>query len=168
MSYNENNAATVMPFFGQERMIAAQKKGPLTQKKYLHALERNFQLSRQDGIDKILSAHNLDAIVAPTGGPAWLIDPVNGDRYSGGGFSSLAAVAGYPHITVPAGQIFGLPVGLSIFASAWSEYKLLMIAHAFELAARIRIAPKFLPTVENFIGAVNDRSIERITESKKL
>jgi len=148
IQFNLEHRDRVMPYFQQERMEKAQMKGPLTRKKYLNALAKNLRLSREDGIDKALREYHLDAIVAPTGGPAWLIDLVNGDHYSGGGFSSLAAVAGYPHITVPAGYIFGLPVGISFFASAWSEGKLLQLAYAFEQAARVRRPPQFLPTAD--------------------
>jgi amidase len=146
--FNEEHKSRVMPYFLQERMVKAQAKGPLTQKKYQRALERNLRISRMEGIDKALQENHLDAIVAPTGGPAWLIDLVTGDHYSGGGFSSLAAVAGYPHVTIPAGYIFGLPVGISFFASAWSEPTLIRLAYAFEQASLVRRPPQFLRTVD--------------------
>jgi amidase len=147
IQFNEAQQARVMPYFGQERMIKAQAKGPLTQKRYQNALRRNLRLSRQEGIDAMLQKYRLQAIVAPTGGPAWLIDLVTGDRFSGGGFSSLAALAGYPHISVPAGYIFGLPVGISFFASAWQESTLVRLAFAFEQATQVRCPPQFLPSV---------------------
>jgi amidase len=136
-----------MPYFEQELMEQAQAKGDLTQKEYLDALETNLRTSRTEGIDAILNKNQLDAIVAPTGAPAGLTDLVNGDS-GGGGCSSPAAVAGYPHITVPAGFIFGLPVGISFFGTAWTEPKLLKIAYAFEQANGARRPPKFLPTVD--------------------
>lgn len=146
--FNEEHRARVMPYFQQERMIAAQKKGGLSQKKYQSSLEKNLRLARQEGIDKTIQKYRLDAIVAPTGGPAWLTDLVSGDHYTGGGFSSLAAVAGYPHITVPAGTVFGLPVGISFFGSAWSEAELIRIAYDFEQASQVRQPPRFLPSVD--------------------
>jgi len=147
VAYNQNNKRSLMPYFEQERMEQAIKKGPLTESKYLKALEKNQRLARE-GIDSVLVKHRLDAIVAPTGGPAWLIDLVNGDNYRGGGFSSPAAVAGYPHLTVPAGYIFGLPVGISFFGSAWTEGKLFQYGYAFEQATQVRRSPKFLPAVD--------------------
>ena len=128
-------------------MLAAQTKGPQTEETYLKAREECLRLSRAEGIDKALAEQKLDAIVAPTTGPAWLIDLVNGDHYSGS-CTSPAAVAGYPHITVPAGFVFGLPVGLSFFASAWQEPMLIKLAYAFEQASQARQAPRFLPTVD--------------------
>jgi amidase len=145
IEFNEKNRATEMPYFGQEHFIKAQEKGPLTSKVYLNALAKNHRLSRVAGIDAVMSKHKLDAIVAPTGGTPWVTDLVNGDHFSGG-FSSAAAVAGYPHITVPAGYIFGLPVGISIFGRAWSEAVLIKIAYAYEQATKHRKPPQFLPT----------------------
>jgi amidase len=148
IDFNTQNKEHTMPFFGQERMLLAQAKGPLTQKRYLNALERNRRLARAEGIDATLHKHNLDAIVAPTGGPAWLTDLVNGDLYTGPDTSSPPAVAGYPHITVPAGYIFGLPVGLSFIGGAWQEPRLIRLAYAFEQASQVRHPPQFLPTVK--------------------
>ncbi len=143
IAFNQQNAAREMPWFGQERLVDAQRKGPLSDSLYRRALARGRRLSRVQGIDAALTAHRLDALVAPTGGPAWLTDYVNGDHESGS-CSSLAAVAGYPHITVPAGQVFGLPVGLSFFASAYSEPALIRLAFAFEQATRARRSPQYL------------------------
>lgn len=147
IAFNEKNRDREMPFFAQELFERAQKKGPLTDKDYLKALEKDFRISRRDGIDKTMDKHRLDALVAPTSGPATLIDLVNGD-YGVNGSSTIPAVAGYPDITVPAGWELGLPVGLSFFGRAWSEGKLLAIAYAFEQATKHRRPPKFLPTVE--------------------
>jgi len=146
-AYNQKNKSKSMPYFMQERMDQAVKKGPLSRPGYRKALEKNRLLSRQ-GIDSALEKDHLDAIIAPTGGPAWMIDLVNGDNYNGGGFSSPAAVAGYPHITVPAGFVFGLPVGLSFFGTAWSEAKLIQFAYAFEQASQVRKPPKYLSSVD--------------------
>jgi amidase len=145
IDYNEKNRLTEMPYFGQEHFIKAQEKGPLTDKAYLRALAKNHRLSRAGGIDAVMNKHRLDAVVAPTGGTPWVTDLVNGDHFSGG-FSTAAAVAGYPHITVPAGYIFGLPVGISIFGRAWSEAVLIKLAYAYEQATKHRRAPQFLPT----------------------
>jgi amidase len=147
ISYNQAHPELVMPYFGQERMLKAQEKGPLSDEAYLKALETSKRLARAEGIDSVLTAHKLDAIVAPTGGPAWLTDWINGDHYSGAS-SSLAAVAGYPNITVPAGYIWGLPVGISFFAGAFQEPNLLKFAYAFEQATKVRRSPQFLPTVK--------------------
>jgi len=144
--FNEANRERVMPYFGQERCLQAQRKGSLASPGYLRALQRGQKMA-QESIQKTLQEHRLDAIVAPTGGPAWLIDLVNGDQYTGNGFSSPAAVAGYPHLTVPAGFVWGLPVGLSFFAGPWSEPTLLRLAYAFEQLARARRPPQYLPTV---------------------
>jgi len=150
IKFNIENRARVLPYFGHERMEDAQKKGPLTQKKYIKALEKNHRLSRDEGIDAAMTEHKLDAIVCPSGGPAWMIDLINGDggRSWDSDSTSYAAVAGYPHITVPAGYVFGLPVGISFFASAWQEPVLIRLAYAFEQATQVRVPPKFLPTAD--------------------
>lgn len=147
IAFNEKNRDREMPFFAQELFERAQKKGPLTEKDYLKALETDNRISRKDGIDKTMDKYKLDALVAPTSCPAILIDLVNGD-YGVNGSSTIPAVAGYPDITVPAGWEAGLPVGLSFFGRPWSEGKLLAFAFAFEQATKHRKAPRFLPTVE--------------------
>ena len=147
IKFNEENAARVLPYFGQEHLITAQQKGPLSGKPYREALARNRQLTRAAGIDAVMKKHRLEALVVPSGGPAWIIDLVNGDANNWDMEStSPAAVAGYPHITVPAGTIFGLPVGISFFARAWQEPTLIKFAYAFEQATQVRQAPQFLAT----------------------
>ena len=137
-----------MPYFGQERFESAVRKGPLTTKRYLNALEKNHRLTRDEGIDAVMQKHNLDAIVCPSGGPAWLIDLINGDgvRSWDTNSTSYPAVAGYPHITVPAGFVFGLPVGISFFSKAWKDADLIKYAYAFEQATQYRRQPRYLPT----------------------
>lgn len=146
IEFNEQHHDEELLYFGQETMIASEKRGPLTDKAYLDALAKDHLLARKEGIDAVMDKYNLDALVAPTGGPAWVTDLVNGDHDTGGS-SSLAAVAGYPNINVPAGFIFGLPVGISFFGRAWSEPVLIKIAYAFEQATKIRKPPQFLSTV---------------------
>lgn len=142
--FNDENRARVMPYFGQERMLAAQEKGPLSSEAYRKALARNRRLTRAGGIDAALARHRLDALVVISGGPAWMIDLVNGDARNWDMEStSPAAVAGYPHITVPAGAIAGLPVGLSFFSTAWREPTLLRLAYAFEQARQARRPPRY-------------------------
>ncbi len=148
IAFNEKHADQEMPFFGQDTMIEAQKKGPLTTPEYLEALEKCRSLTREKGIDKVMDEHELDAIVAPTHGPPGLIDLVNGDSGSGGSSSTPAAVAGYPSITVPAGYFRGLPVGMSFFGRAWSEGLLIKLAYAYEQAAKIRRPPTFAPSAD--------------------
>lgn len=147
VEFNEANSDRVMPYFGQEHMLTALEKGPLSDKKYKSALAKNLRLTRKDGIDATLRKHKLDAIVVPSGGPAWTIDLANGDAINWDMEStSPPAVAGYPHVTVPAGFVFGLPVGISFFGKAWQDAKLIKYAYAFEQATQYRRQPRYLPT----------------------
>jgi amidase len=146
IEYNKANANTEMPWFGQEIFMAAEEKGPLTEDAYLKALASLKRLAGPDGIDATLQKHNLDALIAPTGGPAWNTDWVNGDHFSGGS-SSPAACAGYPAITLPAGFVHGLPVGITFMGKAWSEPVLIRLAYAFEQASGHRKAPGFMPRI---------------------
>ncbi|MEN3330254.1 MAG: amidase, partial [Acidobacteriota bacterium] len=143
IAFNEKNRDREMPYFGQDIMIKAEAKGPLTSKPYVAALRKNDLLTRAQGIDFVMKKNRLDAMIAPTGGPSWPTDWINGDHFTGG-YSSASAVAGYPHITVPAGYVFGMPVGISFFGGAFSEPKLLKIAYAFEQATKARRTPQFL------------------------
>jgi amidase len=142
IEFNEKNREREMPYFGQELFLQAEEKGTLEEQEYRDALAKNQRLSRRDGIDAAIEKHRLDAIVAPTGGPAWVTDLVNGDHF-GGGSSTLAAVAGYPNLTVPSGEVYGLPVGISFFGAAWTEPVLLACAFAFEQATSFRRKPQF-------------------------
>lgn len=146
IAFNQKNATREMPYFQQEHLVAAEAKPGLDAKEYQEALANNLRYSREEGIDQVLREHKLDALVAPTGGPAWVTDYINGDHY-GGSFSSPAAVAGYPHITVPAGYTHGLPVGISFVGTAWSEAALIGMAYAYEQASERRRAPTFPATV---------------------
>jgi amidase len=133
-----------MPYFGQELFTLAQKKGDLSSPEYVKVVEKVRRLSREEGIDVTLSKYQLDAIIAPTEGPAWLTDWINGDHFMGRGSSAPAARAGYPSVTVPAGLVHGLPVGILFFSRAFSEPLLLRLAYAFEQATRQRWPPQFL------------------------
>lgn len=146
IEFNRRDADRSMPYFGQEILERAQGKGSLTDTAYTQALARAKHLA-QAGVDSVMRLHRLDAIVAPTGSPAWPIDLINGDHFLGGS-STPAAVAGYPNITVPMGNVYGLPVGISFIGTAWSEPTLLRLAYGFEQATRHRRPPRFLPTVD--------------------
>lgn len=147
IEFNNQNADKEMPYFGQEIFLQAEKKGPLTERKYRLALAKCALMSRTQGIDAVVNMHKCEAILAPTGGPVWLTDLVNGDcgsMYIGS--STIAAVAGYPAITVPVGMIGGLPFGVTFFGKAWSEPSLINVAYSFEQATKARQRPKFLAT----------------------
>ena len=158
MAFDLQNADREMPFFGQETVEQAAAKGPLTDKAYLDALAKCRELMRNKGIDAVLAAHKLDALIALTNGPAHMTDLVNGDSFSGSS-SSPAAVAGYPTITLPAGYVFGLPVGVSFIGKAWSEPELIRLAFGLEQALGQRRTPRLLPTAEfpPFLGAASQR-----------
>ena len=149
IAFNEKNRVRTMPWFGQEHFVMAQAKGGLDTPEYVEARDEIRKVARE-AIDKALAENNLDALVAPTGAPAWLTDFIRGDN-SGGGFTSAAAVAGYPHVTVPAGFVHGLPCGISFVGTAWSEPRLIALAHAFESATRHRRAPTYPRTVNSWM-----------------
>jgi amidase len=146
IAFNERERAREMPYFGQELLLRAQGKAPLTAREYLDALSTCRSLARDRGIDAVMTMHRLDAIVAPTLGPAWPTDLLNGDHFLGAS-SSPAAVAGYPNITVPAGYVGELPVGISFIGRAWSEARLISLAYAYEQATKHRRPPRFLQTI---------------------
>ena len=133
-------------YYDQELLLEAQKKGDITSKEYLDALSKMNRLVREEGIDRVMKEHNLDAFIAPTGSPAWKTDLVNGDAYTVSS-SSPAAVSGYPNITVPMGYVDGLPVGISFFGRAWSEPVLIELAYSFEKGTKYRRAPEFIPSL---------------------
>lgn len=146
IDFNKQYKDRVMPFFGQEIFLLAQEKGSLADEEYQKAAKTALNLAGKEGIDKLLQDHNLDTIIAPSGSPAWLTDLINGDHFTGGS-STIAAVAGYPSITVPAGYIHELPIGISFIGGAFKEGILLKIAYSFEQASKVRFSPKFLPTL---------------------
>lgn len=149
IAFNERHAERTMPYFGQELLLMAEETGGLEDRAYRTALATSRRMTREDGIDKLLGEHQLDALVAPTASAPWAIDLVNGDNRGGGGSSSPAAIAGYPSITVPMGYVSGLPVGLSFISGAWKDGPLIGLAHAFERTLQARVAPgparSFLP-----------------------
>jgi amidase len=147
IAFNEREKDREMPFFGQELFVQAQAKGPLTSPAYRAALTKCRALARAQGIDLVMRQHKLDALIAPTGSPAWTTDLINGDHFVGAS-STPGAVAGYPSITVPAGFVRGLPVGLSFIGGAWSEPRLIALAYAYEQATKHRRPPQFKPAAE--------------------
>jgi amidase len=147
IEFNKKHVREEMPYFGQDIFIKAEAKGPLSSPEYQKALAKCRTLSRDKGIDATMENYKLDALVAPTGSPAWTTDLVDGDHDTGGS-SGPAAIAGYPHVTVPAGYVFGLPVGISFFGRAWSEPTLIKLAYSFEQATKFRKSPKFLATAD--------------------
>lgn len=149
MAFNERESERELRWFGQERMTESQGKGDLRSSEYRAALRRSKRMSGPEGIDAALKKHKLDALVALTQSPAWPIDLINGDSWASGFSSSTpAAVAGYPHVTVPAGFVHGLPMGVSFFAGAWQDARVLALAHAFEMAQSARRPPRFIPSIE--------------------
>ena len=146
IDFNDRHKDQEMPWFAQEILLMSQKKGPLSEKKYRDALAKDVRMSRSQGIDATMDKYKLDAIVAPTGGPPWATDLINGDHFSGAS-STPAAVAGYPNINVPAGYSHNLPVGISFFGRAYSEATLIKIAYAYEQSSKHRRAPQFIPTL---------------------
>ena len=149
IAFNERETAREMRFFGQELFEQAAKTKGLDAAEYRKKVASNLRLAGPEGIDRLLREHGVDALIAPTTGPAWTTDVVNGDHYLGSA-TTLAAVAGYPHLTVPMGHVFGLPVGLSFIGPAWSEARLLALGHAFEQRTRARVPPTFAPAIDRF------------------
>jgi amidase len=147
IAFNEAHRDREMPYFGQERLIASERTTSLDAEEYRKAVATIQRMTRAEGIDAVMDRHRLDAIVAPTTAPAWLIDHVLGDRFDGGDSAGPAAIAGYPDITVPMGLVAGLPIGISFFGRAWSEPTLLKVAYAYEQATKRRQPPRFLPTL---------------------
>jgi len=154
IAFNIEHKTDEMPFSGQEILEQAETMGPLTDTAYLDAVKNNRKYSRDEGIDKVMDENNLDALVAITCGPAFLIDHTNGDQFPGAS-SFPAAVAGYPNITVPAGFVTELPIGISFFGKAWTEPKLIKFAYAFEQASKARRIPQYKPTLK-----INESNID--------
>ena len=148
IAFNKTHAVQEMALFGQETFIDAEKTKGLGDPAYKMARSKSLAAAGVNGIDKLLAANKLDALVGPTAGPSWKIDAVNGDQFSGGGAGSLAAVAGYPHLTVPMGTVRGLPVGLSFMGAKWSDARILSLGFAYEQASHLVVRPRFLPSIE--------------------
>ena len=147
IAFNEAHAWEVLRFFGQERMVQAAACGPLSDEEYREALRESRRLAGPECLEAVFGEHRLDAVVAPTNGPAWLIDHVNGDYYTGGAMSSAPAISGAPHITVPMGYHLGLPMGLSFVGGFGDDARLLGMAYAFEQATLARRPPGYVPTI---------------------
>ena len=148
IAYNEQNRAREMPIFEQELFLQSEAKGPLSEKQYLEARASCLTLARKNGIDDVMAKHKLDALVTLTSGPAWYTDHIAGDHDTGG-CTTPAAVAGYPHITVPAGLHRGLPIGLSFFGSAFSEPTLFKLAYSWEQETKSRKKPTFVASLSS-------------------
>jgi amidase len=149
IAFNKKHADKELQYFGQDFFEKLAEKGPLTSYEYIESLAKCRRLSRTEGIDAVFDKLKLDAVVGPCGGPAWVTDLICGDRFAGNGdLISVAAIAGYPSITVPAGFLFGLPVGICFIGRAWSEPTLFKLAYSFEQAAKVRKPPQFLSTAE--------------------
>ncbi len=146
IAFNDAHADEELRYFGQELLLQAQEAPALDDERYLNALANNRRRAREEGIDAIMQEQRLDALVAPTTGPAWSIDLVNGDRIAGAS-TQPTALAGYPAISVPAGYAFELPIGLTFMGRAFSEPTLIKLAYAFEQATKVRRSPRYLPTV---------------------
>jgi len=144
IAFNTAHAGQELPYFGQELLVMAEAKGPLTEEAYLKALAEDQRLSREEGIDAVMEQYQLDALFMPTCGPAWKIDLIAGDPGGGGGAATVPALAGYPAISVPAGHTYGLPIGVTFAGRAFSEARLIALAYAFEQATHARRAPQFL------------------------
>ena len=153
IAFNQMHSGSEMALFGQETFIEAEATKGLADPAYRKARETSLAAAGVDGIDRLLKADRLDALVGPTGGPAWKIDAVLGDQFSGGGAGNLAAVAGYPHLTVPMGAVRGLPVGLSFMGSKWSDAKILSLGYAYEQASHMLVSPTFARSVEEVLPA---------------
>jgi amidase len=150
IAFNKANAAAEMGLFGQDQFETAEATKGLTDPEYINARETSLRLAGKEGIDRMLAEAKVEVIVAPTAPPAWFIDPVNGDQATFGGAGGLAAVSGYPHLTVPMGAVRGLPVGLSFIGPAWSEARLLALGHGFEQATPgLKPIPRFIDRVED-------------------
>jgi amidase len=148
IAFNQAHADRELGLFGQETFVKAEATKGLDDADYKKARATSLRLAGHDGIDAMLEKDHLDALVCPTMPPAWKIDAANGDQIGGGGAGNLAAVAGYPHLSVPMGAVMGLPVGLSIMGPAWSEARLLGFGFAYEQAAKAKVTPRFLPNIE--------------------